>query len=93
MQLRPDLSQSTPNLLDKSVSVAPPLNGTSMKPATMSRHVYNRQAMAEISQSLAAVKNPHGITQNGYSNAAPDHSEYIQELIKIGYGEVSKTYW
>ena len=92
MQLRPDLAQSTPNLLDRTS--APSVNGTSSKPANTSRFVYNRKAMQEITQSLEAVKNPQKYhISNGYENhtdSTPDHNEIIQQLIKIGYGEVRK---
>ena len=93
--LRPDLSQSTPDLLGKVNGI-----GTSMSPrpkpntgGNAGRFAYNKQAMAEINQSLTGFENPDNrfsTVSNGYDLETVEPSEVIlKELVDRGWDEVS----
>ena len=89
-QLRADLSQSTPNLLDKNNGGGPPSSSASQssQKTTSARLMYNKHALHEITQSLEKVKLPDKYSVNGY---AQDTEIAVQQLTRLGYPEVSSS--
>lgn len=93
VQLRPELSQSTPNLLEKA--------NTSTKFASSggsNRFGYNKKAIQEITQSLVGLENPiqpdraqlHPV-QNGFDTDSIEADKIIQQVVNMGWKEVRSS--